>query len=264
MGCGKYLAFFARSFKAQMMYRGTTLVSIVCALLSLIVQTSLWRALIQGGAMTDTTLPQMVAFLLINTTMLALTRSQFANELGVSIRDGSVVMHLLRPASFQLVTFSTMLGQNAYRALTVAGPTVVFGGLLYGLMLPASGAHALLFVPLAAMGVLILCQMVYIVGLLAFWMQATWYLSWYLSAGVTFFGGTVVPLWFYPDALNRLSVFLPFRYITFEAVQCYLGKTTTQESALALCIALAWLLLLRVIGAAVWRRVQRKMTINGG
>jgi ABC-type uncharacterized transport system permease subunit len=31
-------------------------------------------------------------------------------------------------------------------------------------------------------------------------------------------GGTVIPLWFYPGVLEKLSQFPPFRYISFEAI----------------------------------------------
>jgi ABC-2 type transport system permease protein len=100
-----------------------------------------------------------------------------------------------------------------------------------------------------------------VVGLLAFWTQATWYLSWYVRAGVAFFGGTVIPLWFYPDALEKLSQFLPFRYISFEAINYYLGKLPLEAAARSIGIAALWWFLLFAAGHVLWRSVQKRMTV---
>ena len=107
-------------------------------------------------------------------------------------------------------------------------------------------------------------ELVYVVGLLAFWTQATWFLPWYVRAGVAFFGGTIIPLWFYPEGLIRLSRFLPFRYISFEAISYYLGKTALDSAPVSLGIALLWWLLLFMAGHCLWNLAKRKMTINGG
>lgn len=260
----KQLAFFGCSFRSQMMYRAAALAGVFSAALGLAVQISLWSALIGSGAKKGVTLREMIAYVVINTVFLTLTRSNIANELGDSIRDGSVVMHFVRPVSMRLMLYSSSLGRNAYSALTTVLPVAVLGALFAGFPLPGSLLRLCLSVLLAIAGMLVLFEIHYIVGLIAFWTQATWFLSWYIRAGVTFFGGTAVPLWFYPAWLNTLSLFIPFRYITFEAIQCYLGKTSMPESVLALAVTCLWLAALYGLGRLVWHAVQQKMTINGG
>jgi ABC-2 type transport system permease protein len=85
-----------------------------------------------------------------------------------------------------------------------------------------------------------------------------------LRAGVTFFGGTLIPLWFYPKVLEKLSIFLPFWYITFEAINYGLGKAPLSKAFQSLGMAMFWAVLLFLIGHLIWKRVQQRMAINGG
>jgi ABC-2 type transport system permease protein len=260
----KYTAFFKSSFKSQMVYRLATVIGIIASALFLFMRWSLWKALVGSGVRQGVTLQDLMAYVAITEAVLALTYGNFANEIGVSIRDGSVIMHFLRPVSYQLYLLSSLLGRNCYRLFTAALPVVLLCGIIIGLPLPPSIPHFLVFLALVLLGVLIMFQLIYITGLLAFWTQATWYLSWYMGAGLVFFGGSEVPLWFYPPLLAKLTFFLPFRYISFEGINYYLGKLSLGDAGRSLGMAALWWLLLFGIGQFLWMKVRRKMTINGG
>jgi ABC-2 type transport system permease protein len=206
----------------------------------------------------------MIAYMLINEAVRAFTKEDIADELGVSIRDGSVIMHLLRPVPYNLYILSTMTGKNIYKFLFTTLPILVFGSIFIGFPLPASVPHGLFFLCLTLTGILIIFEIIYIFGLFAFWSQKTWYLKWYINTGERFFGGTIVPLWFYPDVLEKITVFLPFRYISFEGINYYVGKASVNEGWYSLAIAFSWVLILFGIGQFLWMRAQKKLTINGG
>lgn len=264
MKSAKYLAFFSAAFKSQFIYRLATVMRIVASAVIVFVQLSLWKVLIRSGLRPEITLADMVAFIAFTEIIETLTRGDFANDLGASIRDGSVVMHFLRPASYQLYLFCCFMGKNIYRFITTSLPVVLLCAVLAGLPLPVSFSHLALFVILVLLGIIIMFELIYITGLLAFWTQATWFLSWYVGALCTFFGGAVVPLWFYPRGLEKLTVFLPFRYISFEGINYYLGKAPLSSAGISLCMAIFWAFLLFILGQFLWVRVQKKMTINGG
>ena len=234
------------------------------SVLVLFVQYCLWKTLIGSGLRPDIKLAQMITYIAINEVIGALTRGDFANELGVSIQDGSVAMHFLRPASYQLYLFSSFMGRNCYRLFTSSLPAVIICAVLVGLPPPASFIHFWLFIVHTMMGIVIIFELIYITGMLAFWTQRTWFLSWYVSALSAFFGGTIVPLWFYPRILNRLSAFLPFRYISFEGINYFLGKAPASAAGLSISMAMLWVFALFFIGQLLWRQAQKKITINGG
>jgi ABC-2 type transport system permease protein len=220
--------------------------------------------LLASGVRRDIKLTEMIAYVMITQLAAAMTKGDFADELGASIRDGSVVMIFLRPLSFRLYLLSSMMGKNFYAVFTTVLPVFIIGCIIIGLPLPPSFQHFAVFLFLILIGIFIMFELIYVVGLLAFWTQATWFLSWYVSAGLAFFGGSVIPLWFYPKILETISLFLPFRYISFEAINYYLGRSPLSAAVRSAAAAFLWWLLLFAAGRLLWRLVQRKMTINGG
>lgn len=264
MKFAKYFAFFSAAFKSHFAYRLSAALRFFTSAMVVFVQFSLWKTLTGSGLRPDVTLADMAAFIAITEVAGALTRGDFANELGASIRDGSVIMHFIRPASYQLYLLSSFMGNNLFRFVSNAVPVVLLCAVTVGLPLPLTMAHLGLFAAFTLLGILIMFELIYITGLLAFWTQTTWFLSWYVGAFSTFFGGTIVPLWFYPHWLERLSVYLPFRYISFEGINYYLGKAPLSSAGFSLSMAILWAFFLFLAGQLVWFAVQRKMTINGG
>lgn len=260
----KYLLVALKSLKSQTAYRSTMLFSLVRSLLYFAIQVSLWTALIGSGAKNNTKLEDMILYILVNSVLLTLTNANLAPIIEASVMDGSVSLYLLRPISYKGYLFASILGKNAYRVITDVLPLLVVSFFFEGLHLPTSPVYMFFFLLSTIIGMLIMFELHYVVGLLAFWIQRCWFLRWYLNAGTTFFGGTVVPLWFYPEVLNEVSRFLPFRYISFEPVNFFLERTPLNQAWIALLIGFLWLVLLIVLDKIMWWLATQKITVNGG
>ncbi|QHQ60153.1 hypothetical protein Ana3638_04620 [Anaerocolumna sedimenticola] len=259
----KYIAFYKKAFKSMTFYRSTTVIRLLSSVLMYLIQYSLWSALIRTGNHTDVSLNEMISYVIINLFVNMLTDTNIASQLEPSIRDGSVVMDFIRPINFRLYLFSSSLGINTYNMLTSALPIVIVIFIFHDLSFP-SPFYTLMFVLSLLIGVLIIFELTYIFGLLAFFTQRAWYLRWYLDGFKTIFGGTVVPLWFYPDILKRMSMLLPFRYVSFEPVNFFLQRTPIDESWRVLFIGAGWIVILRLISTLIYNRIISRITINGG
>jgi ABC-2 type transport system permease protein len=78
------------------------------------------------------------------------------------------------------------------------------------------------------------------------------------------FGGTMLPLWFYPGWLLSVSSFLPFQYALYLPMNIYLGRTAGSDIASAFLIQIVWILILFGIERFIWYRVQHKIVVQGG
>lgn len=259
-----YLYLFNKAFKSQFVYRLATFFKLVSSMLSLLVQISLWSSLINSGVKDEISMSEMLVYVIVNAIVLSLTSINIANDLEPEIRDGTIAIYLVRPLSLHLYLLSVNFGKTAFNTLATVLPAVIISGLFIGISLPIQKIYLLFFFLSVGLGVFIMFELTYIVGLLAFWVQRTWYLKWYLNAGVVFLGGTVVPIWFYPEAMKNISYILPFRYISFEAVNLYLEKTSIQHGILVIFIALFWVMVLYFCGRFMWYKIQRRIMINGG
>lgn len=78
------------------------------------------------------------------------------------------------------------------------------------------------------------------------------------------FAGTVVPLWFYPTVLYNIAMVLPFRFISYEPVSIFIGRTSLGDGWLVIVMQIVWLAIFIALEAYIWNRVQRKVIIQGG
>lgn len=260
----KYWIVFKKSLKSELIYRSAALWGIVGAMLSFLIQIFLWRALLGTGMRQDTSFPDMLLYVLINSFMLQLTRANVAGMIENAMIDGTISMELLRPISYKGYMLSQTLGKNIYGTLTATVPVLVLSMFfLSGQALPDL-AHVLLFILSAALGIALKFEVVYLAGLMAFWLQRCWFIRFYLTGLSSIFGGTMVPIWFYPEFLKALSYWLPFRYITFEPINIFLMKTPAEQAWVPVSAALLWLIGLSIADKLVWRAATKKLTVNGG
>ena len=260
----KYLAIMSKKLMSNLTYRLATVLNMLAMSTYFLASYYFWQALIAGGARPDANIRDLMFYSLLSEIVIELCYSNIAGLLEGEIQDGSVAMHFIRPISFRLECFSLSFGENLYWTSVFVLPAFVTCALLVGLPVPASAAHGLCFAVSLLLGLLIRFEIGYVAGLMAFWLQKTWYLDWYINGAMLIFGGTKLPLWFYPKVLERISRFLPFRYVSFEPINIYLGRCDIQGALLGLGVSAAWLLALHLAGRLMWSRAARKLTINGG
>ena len=260
----KYWLVFKKSLKSELIYRSAALWGVVGAVLSFLIQIFLWQALLSTGARNDTSFPDMLLYVLINSFILQLTRTNVARMIENAMIDGTISMELLRPISYKGYMLSQTLGKNIYGTLTATVPVLLLSlFFLSGAVLPDM-VHTLLFLLSALLGIALKFEVTYLAGLSAFWLQRCWFIRFYLTGLSSIFGGTMVPLWFYPEFLKTLSYWLPFRYVTFEPINIFLMKTSVEQAWVSILAALLWLIGLSAADKLIWRAATKKLTVNGG
>ncbi|MCI8623115.1 MAG: hypothetical protein HFG26_05565 [Provencibacterium sp.] len=260
----KYWIVWKKSLKSETIYRAAALSGILSAALSFLIQVFLWKSLLGTGIRQDASFSDMLLYVLINSFMLELTRTNVASIIENAMIDGTISMELLRPISYKGYMLAQTLGKNSYGALTATLPVLLLSLFFLSGASPPDLPHALLFILSALLGVLLMFEVTYLAGLLAFWLQRCWFISFYLRGFRTIFGGTTVPIWFYPSLLKALSYCLPFRYMTFEPINLFLMKTPLTEAWVPLLAASLWLAGLCFLDRIVWRAATRRLTVNGG
>lgn len=260
----KYWIVFKKSLKSETIYRSATLAGAASALLSFLIQIFLWKALLGTGVRQDTSFPDMLLYVLINSFMLQLTRTDVASMIENAMIDGTISMELLRPISYKGYMLAQTMGKNIYGSLTATVPVLILSlFFLSGAVLP-NIVYILLFILSALLGIALMFEVTYLVGLAAFWLQRCWFIRFYLNGLRSIFGGTMVPIWFYPDLLKAASYCLPFRYMTFEPINIFLMKTPLEQAWVPILAALLWLVGLSIADNLVWRAAEKKLTVNGG
>ncbi len=262
----KYIVVFQKAFKSQIIYKSAALSGMVSTILSFGIQICLWKALLGTELCDGNSFYDMILYVLINLFVSTLTRANVSSTIENAILDGSISTELLKPISYKYYLLSNTLGKNSYNLIIRVLPVTLIGivMLVIGNETSISLIPSLLFIIAVILGILIMFEITYLFGLLAFKIQRCWYLRFYVDAFTKFFGGTTVPLWFYPSVLQKASYFLPFRYITFEPINIILSRITLQQSCQSILIAAGWLIILNLLDSRMWNYATRNLSINGG
>ena len=262
---GVYLEVAKKSFQKRFVYRTNSYLNIFGALILLLIQISLWSSLIGfNGNIDGISFQDMFNYIVINTVILSLVQTNAGRVLAQKVRDGSIAIDFVRPINLKYYLFSEDIGDNMYRTLFCVLPVCIVSVIIFGFKAPAGMYYLLMFILSMVSGVIIIYYINYIFGLLSFWLKTSWYVSWYSNALFTLFGGTFVPIWFYPDFLRIISNVLPFRLVTFEPISIYLGKQTELGSVKVILYQLLWISILIAVEKIVWKKAQDKIIIQGG
>jgi ABC-2 type transport system permease protein len=76
--------------------------------------------------------------------------------------------------------------------------------------------------------------------------------------------GSVIPLWFFPDWLEKLAIYMPFQGIYYIPTSIFIGKITGVEIAFSIATQIFWLLVCYGILRFVWHKASQKVVVQGG
>ncbi len=97
--------------------------------------------------------------------------------------------------------------------------------------------------------------------LLAFWFDNTWSLAVILRFAVSFLGGALIPLVFFPTWATEVLELTPFPYLIDFPIQTLIGREFNYITfGKRLLIAISWTVLFRFLAMKLWRRGNYQYT----
>jgi len=258
-----YLTFSRLAFARNVMYRANSVMSIVSAVLGLLIQVSIWSAMYIGkSSIEGITLENMLTYTMLTTFASAFASSRVGEEIAKRVRSGEIAGDFIRPISLKYSLIFSELGGSMYKFVFSVLPVFVAALFFIRIQLPTNPMLIVYFFISLALGFALINSMMYSLGLLVFWFKDSGYVRWFNKAFMLMFGGSAVPLWFYPEGLRTVATFLPWRFITYEPVAIYLGQTTNIWQTLLLQIM--WILVFELLGEVIWKKAQKFVFVQGG
>jgi len=194
------------------------------------------------------------------TEWIALSVAAIHLRLEDDIRLGLLEPHLLRPKPYLLQRIAESLGDSFGRLLGI-GAAALLALALSGRATPPPVAFAYAAV-LGMFGAAIGVLLYTLVGLCAFWIRRVLPPYLIMQKAMFLLGGLFAPITLYPAWLYRVVVVTPFAAQTFFA-----GNQMIAPSAVtfgyALLAQLAWIAVIAVLIALVWRAALRKILREG-
>jgi ABC-2 type transport system permease protein len=81
---------------------------------------------------------------------------------------------------------------------------------------------------------------------------------------VNVLSGAMLPLWFMPEGVMKIIKYTPFDSIYFTPIKIFLGQMKGNEIVYNFGRQFIWIVILYLIGNALWEKGQRKLIVQGG
>jgi ABC-2 type transport system permease protein len=260
----KYAFVGITSVRSNLAYFGEVVARVIFLGVLLYIFLQLWQlTYAETGAerLGGLTLAQMLWYLAI-TESITLSAPPVAPEIDADVRTGAISVHLLRPLSYPLYRLASTLGERTVRfainatvgsaiALAFVGPIPFTPG---GLVM------FLVALPLA----FVLDFMAYLViGLAAFWLENTSGLVLIYSRVTLIFGGVLLPLELFPEAIQGVLRLLPFASVVYGPARMFVAPDAGELAGL-LARQAAGIAVYAAVAASVYAAAVRRIHAHGG
>lgn len=260
-----YVEVARSSFRRYLAYRGATLAglftnSVFGALLAS-VYIALYRDREAGATVAGFALTDLLTFVWISQSLLAVVSLWGWWEIAQSIQSGDVVSDFMKPFHYYGYWAARDVGRATAQVLMRGIPTITIGAVLFDMRLPDHGWDGLAFVTSVVLAVAVSFSLRFILNVVAFWLIDIAGVHALSLAVVNLFSGMLLPLAFFPQWFELLANILPFRAMVMSPVQAYLGQGNV---AILLLGQAAWFLALALGGLGLLRLATKRVVIQGG
>ncbi len=265
-----YKGFVGAGFQSSMAYRTSFMCYVAGETLYCFVMFFIWKAVFaasgegqfMGFSMTD-----MTVYVFLSNLVRFLTGSDSTQNLAEEIRDGSIIMRLIKPVSMDLSLMAAEIGNTLVTMIFIFLP-VMTGVEIYRYVtlgyLAFNIGNFLCFLLSCLLSYLLSFYINLIFGYLAFFLMNIWGFSILKNTIISFFSGSLIPLAFFPTAFRRVVEQLPFASLVYVPVMIYMGKYTGAELVFTLVKQLLWIGVFVLISRLLWAWARKRLALQGG
>ncbi|MDE1868806.1 MAG: ABC-2 family transporter protein [Candidatus Micrarchaeota archaeon] len=259
----KYYGLFRIRAKGITVYKGDFVVTLLLRVLFPVLMIFVWTAVYVTTGTTKIagfSLLGIYAYFLI-TASLAPFRSDIDDMIGSDVLTGAIAVFLVRPITYLLDSIITDLSTVVVGFFTLTVPILA----LAVLFVPLNASLLLfgLFGVEAIAAYLISMLLEIMVGLLAVYFTSYAGMAAVINRCMSFFGGGLLPLSFFPSQISTVLSYLPFQFLYYVPAATLSGSISVQSSLFSLAIAAIWIVGLFVAAKFAWRAAKKHINAVG-
>ena len=264
-----YLTYFKLMFISSLQYRTAAWAGIATQFFFGFVYIMVYVAFYEsGGKNLPMELPQLVTYLWLNQSLLALV-NQFSRdqELFKLIKEGGISYELTRPKNLYFMWYFKIIGQRLANVTLRFIPLVLVTSLLpdpFHFGLPASFVHFIFFILSLSLGTLLVTALSVFYPIVTLTTMSEKGIVNIIITIADILSGIVVPIPFFPKFLQIISSFLPFQYISDLPFRLYVGHVNLADGVFGMCIQLIWIIIFILIGNFMMNKNIKRVVVQGG
>ncbi len=268
-----YLAIIAMRFKMLLQYRAAALAGFGTQLFWGFIKVMVFVAFFEASdRVQPMSFAQVLVYIWLGQALLALLPWNVDQEIAAEVRTGAVVYQLLRPLDLYWFMFARTLVFRAAPTLLRAIPMVLFAMLLlpllgvpeWRLQTPPSVAAGLWFAASVAATLLLATAVTMVMHIALFWTVSGDGFNRLMPGIVPVFSGLIIPLPLFPDWLQPVLYWQPFRGLADVPFRIYSGHIAASQALQEILLQCMWAALIVLFGLWLLDVARRRVVVHGG
>ncbi len=246
-------------------YRFDVISSIFVRSLLVIATSYFWFAVYgTQGNTSGVSKEQMLTYAIISAVLSCILTANVEDRVIESVREGNIAMDMLKPVNVFGMYLAEDIGSIVVSLFQYAMPVLLIGSLVIHIPVPSSGLNFLLFIVSTVLSFFINWLITASFSMISFFVISIGPLQQIKINLIQILSGSIVPLWFFPDAIQTVLRFLPFMYLYQLPLSIYIGKLKLEETIRLLGIQVVWIVILYGVFKAIQKKVFSNILVQGG
>ncbi|MCM3179312.1 ABC transporter permease [Cytobacillus horneckiae] len=261
-----YWTFAKKSFLRSAVYRFDVWSRLGSNIIFLLMWGSIWTALYAGKEEAGgVSFEAMLTYIVVSQFLTGVNGAGTPLwEIQEKVRTGDIALELMRPFDVPLRYLFADFGSVAFYIVTALLPlyTVIF--IFMDVALPTDWLTWVYFIIASVIGFLIRYCIEMSFGLLTFFLVETGGIEDIFYFAMSLLSGSVIPLWFFPDWLATIAIYLPFQGIYYIPNSIFIGEIAGLEILTSIGIQLFWVAVTYLVLRLIWSQASKKVIVQGG
>jgi ABC-2 type transport system permease protein len=258
-----YIEFAKVAFSREATYRFEVFTSIGSLLVRVYLFRMVWTALYaQNVAPKDLSLQDAITYSTVALLMSLILDIDQTRLIHDKLHDGSIATDFMKPINVPLYFFSDGTGEVIFHSLLII-PSLALATLIVHIEVPNPEVLAMFFVSFF-LGYMVGLLMNFILNCIAFWTLEIHAVQLIVTWVTDLLGGQIIPLIFFPVAMQGYIFALPFSAIYSTPLLIYVGEVAPDRWPEVIGLQLMWIAIFSVIAVFMWRAGARRVVVQGG
>ena len=228
----------------------------------IIINYFLWQSVYAFSGQTvirGMTFESLIAYFIAAMVIGFATEANFDSWIATRIRSGKLLTQISLPMSFMHYLFSYWISKKVINVIIYSIPVFALAYLFVGFNIFKTNALLLLFSIVVAG--LLTFSFTMLFAMTAFWFKDIRGVT-HLRQGILWFmSGAVLPLNFFPEWFQEISMYLPFQYMRYIPAKVMTGEINSFSAFMFAQIF--WAVAMFLLAAYIWKYAYRQFTGAG-
>lgn len=246
-------------------FRFDFLLSIILTGVNVIFYAFLWTSIYSGNtSINDLSWGQMIVYSITSNFMTTIFATNVQNYINESVKSGDIVYLMGKPINICGFWLSSDIGNVIKQLVLYTLPLIGLIAFVFIAKINIQFSNILLFLLSSILSYIILWTISFAIGSIAFWHNELGTMGDFKDLIILLLSGSFVPLWFFPEIVQKVSEYLPFQYIYQAPLGILINKYKGEEIIKIILMQLFWIVIFSFVVSFIYKRARNRLVVQGG